>query len=234
MAKKSDKKRIKKTEENLEAVESVLTRSEMWLEKNSKALTIGVIIIVVIALGFFGYHRFIQQPRVERAQSEMFMAEKYFGESEYQKALDGDENHAGFLDIVDNYGGVKPGKLAAYYAGICYLNLKDYDNAIIYLKKYKGKDEFLPAFAAGAIGDAYLELGDLKTALSHYEKAASVRANNVTTPTFLLKVGLVHEMEKNYAEAKKAYERIRKEYPNSNESREVEKRIPRVEAEMAR
>lgn len=233
MVKKSDKKRIKKTEENLEAVESVLTRSEMWLEKNSKMLTIVVLAIVVVALGFFGYYRFIQQPRVERAQSEMFMAEKHFGESEYQKALDGDENHAGFLEIIDNYGSTKPGKLAAYYAGICYLNLKDWDNAITYLKKYNGKDEFLPAFAAGAIGDAYLELGDTKAALAQYEKAAGVRTNNVTTPTFLLKAGLVHEMGKNYAEAKKTYERIRKEYPNSNEAREVEKTIPRVEAKMA-
>ncbi|MDR0364922.1 MAG: tetratricopeptide repeat protein [Bacteroidales bacterium] len=234
MVKKSDKTRIKKAEENLEAVEGALTRSELWLEKNSKKLTIIVSAIVVIALGFFGYYRFIQQPRTERAQAEMFMAEKYFGESEYQKALDGDENYTGFLDVVDNYGNTKPGKLAAYYAGLCYLNLKEYDNAITYLKKFKGKDEFAAPMAEGAIGDAYLELGDRTNAIKQYEKAANIRNNDVTTPTFLLKAGLVYEMENKFTEAKKAYEKIRKEFPNSNESREVEKLIPRVEAKMAR
>lgn len=230
MVKKSDKQRVKKAEENLEAVEGALTRSEMWLEKNSKTLVIVIAAIVVVVLAFFAYHRFVQIPKTEQAQAEMFMAEKFFADSDYQKALDGDGNYAGFLEIADNYKSTKPGKLAAYYAGMSYLHLKDFDNAITYLQKFKGKDEFAAALAVGAIGDAYLEKGDVKKAISKYEEAAKMRTNAVTTPAFLLKAGLAYELDNNFNSALTVYQKIKKDFPDSNEAREVEKYISRVKA----
>jgi len=234
MTKKRDKLRVKQAEQNFGAVEGVLTRSEMWFEKNSKQITIIIAIVVVVVLGFFGYYRFIHLPKIERAQNEMFMAERYFGEGEYQKALDGDEKYAGFLEIVDNYGSVKPGKLAAYYAGICYLNLGEFEQAITYLKKFNIDDAFLSVFAEGAIGDAHLELGNLPQAIAQYKKAADMNPNDVTTPTFLFKLGQCYELDNNLQEALNIYEKIRTDYPNSNEAtREVEKYIARIKAQMA-
>ena len=233
MTKKSDKKSKKQAESNFEAVEGALTRSEMWLERNSKKITIVVGIIVVVVLGYFGYVKFIQEPKEEKAQNEMFMAEKYFEQNEFQKALDGDEKYAGFLEIVDNYGSTRPGKLAAYYAGLSYLNLGEFEQAITYLKKYTTKDAFFSIFAEGAIGDANLELGRLQEAMTHYKKAANMNPNDVTTPTFLFKLGQCHEMENDLQEALNIYEKIRTDYPNSNEAREMEKYIERIKAEIA-
>jgi len=207
MTKKKDKQSIKQAEQNFGAVEGVLTRSEMWFEKNSKQLTMGIGIVVVVVLGFFGYYRFVHLPKIDRAQNEMFMAERYFEQGEYQKALDGDEKYAGFLEIVDSYGSVKPGKLAAYYAGICYLNLGEFEQAIKYLKKFNIKDAFFSAFAEGAIGDAHLELGNLPQAIAYYKKAANTNPNDVTTPTFLFKLGQCYEMDNNLQAALDTYEK---------------------------
>jgi tetratricopeptide (TPR) repeat protein len=233
MAKKKDKQSIKQAEQNLGAFEGALTRSEMWFEKNSKKITIVIGVIVVVVLGYFGWVKFIREPNIEKAQNEMFMAERYFEQSEYQKALDGDEKYAGFLEIVDSYGSTNPGKLAAYYAGLCYLNLGEFEQAIKYLKKYNIKDAFLCVFAAGAIGDAQLELGNLSEAIAQYKKAATMNPNDVTTPTFLFKLGQCYEMDERFQAALDEYEKIRTNYPNSNESREVEKYIARIKAKMA-
>ena len=233
MTKKRDKQRVKQAEQNFGAVEGVLTRSEMWFEKNSKRLTIGIGIVVVVVLGFFGYYRFVHLPKIDRAQNEMFMAERYFEQNEYQKALDGDEKYAGFLEIVDTYGSVRPGKLAAYYAGICYLNLGEFEQAIKYLKKFNIKDAFLSVFAEGAIGDAHLELGNLSQAITYYKKAANTNPNDVTTPTFLFKLGQCYELDNDLQAALDTYEKIRASYPNAAETRDMEKYIARVKAQLA-
>jgi predicted negative regulator of RcsB-dependent stress response len=198
MASKSKKQQVKKAEHNLEAVEGALTRTEMWFERNSKQITIVVGIIVLVVLGYFGYVKFIQDPKEKEAQEAMFVAERYFEQSEYQKALDGDEKDAGFSEIVDKYGSTKPGKLAAYYAGICCLNLGEYEQAITYLKKYNVKDAFFYTFKEGLLGDAYLELGDMPKAMAQYKKAAEMNPNDVKTRTFLFKLGQCNEMESNF------------------------------------
>ena len=229
MAKKSKKQ----AESNFEAVEGALTRSEMWLERNSKKITIVVGIVVVVVLGYLGKIQLYDKPNTEEAQNKMFMAEKFFEQGDYQKALDGDEKYAGFLEIVNDYSSTKPGKLAAYYAGLSYLNLGEFEQAITYLKKYTTKDAFFSIFAEGAIGDANLELGRLQEAMTHYKKAAEMNPNDVTTPTFLFKLGQCQEMDNNLQEALNIYEKIRIDYPNSNEAREMEKYIERIKAEMA-
>ena len=232
MAKKIDKQKVKKAEHNMEAVESMLTRTEMWFEKNSKQITVVIGIIVVIVLGFFGWRQFIHNPKIEKAQNEMFMAQRYFEQNEYQKALDGDDKYAGLLEIVDNYGSTKPGKLAAYYVGICYLNLGEFEQALTYLKKYTIEDALFCILKEGLIGDVYMELENLPEAIAQYKKAASMNPNDVTTPTFLFKLGQCYEMDNKFQEALDTYEKIRISYPNSTEAREIEKYIARIKIQM--
>ena len=103
--------------------------------------------------------------------------------------------------------------LARYYAGICYLNTKDYENAIKYLKKFKSKDRIIGSMALGAIGDAYLELKDTKKGLSYYLKAAENDENDFVTPTFLMKAGWIYEINKDWEKALNVFEKIKKRIP---------------------
>lgn len=227
------KENVQKDEERLEQIESTLGKTEMFIEKNRNTIMVILGIIIVVVLAIFGVKKFIFEPREAEAQTAIFHAEQLFENDDYATALNGDGNNAGFMDIINEYGGTKTGNLARYYAGICYLNTGDYNNAIKYLGEFKGKDQIVKPLATGAMGDAYLELDNAAEAAKCYEKAAKESANSFTSPMFLMKAGLAYEMVENYEKALEMYKIIKAEYPNSNEGFSVEKYIAYVEAKLA-
>lgn len=227
------KENVQKDEERLEQIESTLGKTEMFIEKNRNTIMVILGIIIVVVLAIFGVKKFIFEPREAEAQTAIFHAEQLFENDDYATALNGDGNNAGFMDIINEYGGTKTGNLARYYAGICYLNTGDYNNAIKYLGEFKGKDQMVKPLATGAMGDAYLELDNAAEAAKCYEKAAKESANSFTSPMFLMKAGLAYEMVENYEKALEMYKIIKVEYPNSNEGFSVEKYIAYVEAKLA-
>ena len=227
------KENVQKDEERLEQIESTLGKTEMFIEKNRNTIMVFLGIIIVVVLAIFGVKKFIFEPREAEAQTAIFHAEQLFENDDYATALNGDGNNAGFMDIINEYGGTKTGNLARYYAGICYLNTGDYNNAIKYLGEFKGKDQMVKPLATGAMGDAYLELDNAAEAAKCYEKAAKESANSFTSPMFLMKAGLAYEMVENYEKALEMYKIIKAEYPNSNEGFSVEKYIAYVEAKLA-
>lgn len=227
MAKKTDK-----TADNIQAVEEALSNTELFIVKNQKILSIIIVVIILIVLGVFAFKRLYLAPKETEAQSQMFMAEKYFESDSMNLALYGDGNYLGFLDIIDDYKMTKSANLAKYYAGVAFLNLGDYDQAITFLKKFKGKDEMVSTMAMGATGDAYMELGDKDKALSYYLKAADHKTNEFTTPLFLMKAGLTYEQLGETAKALKLYERIKKDYDKSFEGRGIDKYITRAKSKI--
>ena len=224
MAKKKDKK----PDQNLENVESALSRTEMFIEKNQKTITYALVIVIVIVMGFFGYKKFILQPKVKEAVAESFIAENNFAKDSFRLALEGDGVNYGFLDIIDNYGSTPYGNLAKYYAGVSYLKLGEFDAAIEYLKDFKSDDMMVGANSEGLIGDAYLELNDMKNAVKHYEKAAKQANNEFLSPVYLMKAGQTYELMENYEKALDIYNKIEKEWYGSREQRMIEKYQERV------
>ncbi|MBE0639211.1 MAG: tetratricopeptide repeat protein [Bacteroidales bacterium] len=224
MAKKSTK-----AEENIQAVEEALGKSERFIEENQKPITIILVVLVAIVLGYFGFQRFYIQPKEEKAQIEMFTAEKYFGQDSLNLALNGDGINPGFLDISKKYKFTKSASLANYYAGVIYMKKGEFQNAIDHFKKYKTRDKLVKPMALGAIGDAYVELGNNKEAVDYYLKAAKASKNEFSAPVFLMKAGWTYELLSDYKKAIEVYKEIRKDYPQSTEARELEKYIARAE-----
>ncbi len=161
--------------QNLEVVENALSRTEQFIEDNSKLLTYIAIGIVVIFGGFIGVKKLVIAPVEREAASQMFMAEQYFEKDSFNLALNGDGNYLGFIDIIDEYKITKSANMAKYYTGISYLHLGQYAEAIEYLKKFNSSDEMIAPIAIGAIGDAYAELENASEAINHYVKAAQMR-----------------------------------------------------------
>ncbi|HOT89471.1 MAG TPA: tetratricopeptide repeat protein [Bacteroidales bacterium] len=221
-----------KGDKNIGAVEEVLSKSEHFIEKNQKTIMYVIGAIILVVGGYMAYNKFYMGPKEKTAQSEIFWAENYFGKDSVKLALNGDGTHSGFLDIIDSYGMTKSGNLAKYYAGLCYLKLGQFEEAIDNLKKFDSDDQFVNAMALGAIGDSYMELNDTDNALKYYLKAANNGDNAFTSPLFLMKAGSTYELSGNYTEAVKLYERIQKEYHKSYESREIEKYIARAKGLM--
>jgi len=223
MAKKQDK-----TEGGIVAVEEALSKTERFIEENQKLLTIIIGVIVVVVLVFFGFKRFYMAPKEKEAKEQMFMAERYFETDSLQLALNGDGMYPGFLDIIDDYGMTKGANLSKYYAGVSYLRLGNFEEAIDYLKSFKGKDHILGPMAKGAIGDAYMELNETSKAAGYYLEAADLKENEFSTPLFLMKAGMAYEIAKDYDKAVSVYERIKYKFPTSQEAREIDKYIARA------
>jgi len=225
----------KKTKEDnpqtMKNVESTLTSTEQFLELHYKELLIALGVLVLL-IGIFWVGRIYLGKQNEEAQSQMYQAERYFEMDSLNLALNGDGNYLGFIDIANDYKFTKSGNLARYNAGICFLNLGQYEDAIEYLEKYSCKDKLIGSLAIGALGDAYVELGDLETGVAKYVEAAGYADNSFNSPLYLMKAGEIHELNSNYTEALKLYERIQTEYPESTEGMSIDKYIARVKLLM--
>ena len=209
-------------EKNLE-VSGFIAKTEQFLQENKKKLTIGVCIVVGVALAIWAYVALVAQPRQMRAAESMYAAEQWFNSGDFEKALSGDDQFLGFTDVIDQYGGTRSGNLARYYAGICHLNLGKYDEAIDLLKSYKGNDAFTGAEALMLIGDAYAELEQPAEAVKYYQKAADKANNFVISPVALWKAGMMHMQLGDKKAATTAFQKIKDNYPESSEYAEVDK-----------
>ncbi len=232
MAKKKDSEI--KGDQRLENIEESLTRTEQFIVNNQRTISIIVGVIVVLILGYFGFQRYYQQPKTKEAQEQMFMAQRFFESDSLDKALYGDGNSLGFIDIADEYAFTKPGNLANYYAGISFLKKGEFNQAIEYLEDFDSDDHIIGSMAKGAVGDAYLELGENKKAVNFYVEAANLNDNDFTSPLFLFKAGQVYEILGDYGAAVDIYTRIKEDYATSNEGRTIEKNIARAEAKRER
>jgi tetratricopeptide (TPR) repeat protein len=224
----SNKKKEYATETSMENVEHALSKTEQFIEENQKTLTIIMLAIIIVVGGYWGAKKLYIGPKANEAQENIFYAQNYFEKDSFNLALNGDGMNAGFLDIAEEYSMTKPGKLAKYYAGISYLHLKNFEEAISYLKGFSCDDELLNATAKGALGDAYLESGDAKNAISCYKEAADVESE-VIAPVYLQKLGLLYEVQKEFDNALEAYQQIKDNYKTSAEGRNIDKYITRAQ-----
>jgi tetratricopeptide (TPR) repeat protein len=219
--------------DNLEELESALTRTEQFIEDNQKIITyiVGAIILVVAA--YLGFNKFYLQPREKEALSQMFMAVDYFEKDSFNLAVNGDGNYLGFLDIMDDYGITKSANRAKYYTGISYLHLGQYEDALEYLNDFKTDDLLLGPITEGAKGDAYLELGENDKALSQYKKAYELTDNELTTPVYMMKAANLLESMDELEDALAIYKDIKEKYPKSNEGTQADRYIARVEIKLS-
>jgi tetratricopeptide (TPR) repeat protein len=158
----------------------------------------------------------------------MGKAQSFFAVDSFKVALEGNKDIIGFKEIVSEYGITKSGNLATAYAGICYYKLGQYDNAIKFLSQYDSDDNYFSTSVIGLIGDAYVELGENSKALSYFEKAVDTK-NEVLSPVYLKKSGIVYESLKEPEKALKAYNEIKENYSKSTEAADIEKYIARIQ-----
>jgi len=217
-------------DQRLENIGETLGKTEQFIFNNQKAIGIVITIIIIAILGFFGYNKYYLEPKSTEAAEQMFHAQLFFESDSLDKALFGDGNSLGFIDISGEYSMTKQGNLANYYAGISYLKKGDYNKAIDYLENFSAGDHLVSPMATGAIGDAYLELGDKERAVAYYLEAANMDDNGFTSPLFLFRAGQVYELLADYDEAVYVYTKIKNKYFKSNEGRSIDKSIARAKA----
>jgi predicted negative regulator of RcsB-dependent stress response len=220
MAKK--KEETKDLLENAEVLQEKLEGVEHWIEKNPKLL-IGVVSVLLLAVGgFFGYKYYIEN-QDNQAQKEMFQAVHYFESDSLNLALNGDGNNLGFLQIMDDFGGTKSATLANFYAGVIYMKQGKFPSAIVHLEDVKMDDLLVQARAYSLLGDAYMEQKKYDKAASYYDQAANYKPNKEFTPTYLMKAALAYEKLNNAEKAKAAYQIIIDKFWESSEVQNAKK-----------
>lgn len=216
-----------------EVVTETVGKTEQFFENNKKLITWVLVALIVIVGGYFANKYLVAQPRAEKASAEMFAAIQNFGAEEWQVALDGDGNYAGFLEVIENYGSTPQGSLAAHYAGICYLKLGDKENALAYLQKYDATSgapaEIVNAQNLGLQADLIADGGDMAKAAALYRKAVKASENSLTAPYYLKKLGLAEEALGNKTAALAAFQRIADEYNTALEARDIDLYIGRLQ-----
>ena len=222
------------TKEVFDTLDETASKSEKWLEKNQKIVfsVLGVILIGILA--YVAYFKFIQTPKEIKAADQLAYAKADFFKAEnatqnidslYTIALNGKDNKFGLTDVAETYTGTKAGNLANYMAGIAYMNLGDYKNAVKYLNEFSSDDAVLAPIAKGKLGDAFSDLDQLDDALAYYKEAAEMSDNSVTTPLYLLKAGNTAMDLGKYDQAVVFFKEIKEKYPNSDEAKRIDVKI---------
>ena len=226
MAKKAVKPANKQEQKGLE---EALSKSEQFFDNNKKTIFGCLIAIIVIIAGGMLYNTKVAQPRQIKAAEAIFPGETYFVNGDYSTALNGDAyGFEGFESLAKQFRGTKANKLANLYAGLCYAQLDSMELAQDYLSKFDGKDQMVAPAALGALANCYATNGQISKAASTFEKAAKKADNNLLSPYYYLQAGLIYESMDKPAQALKLYKKIKADYPESIEGREIEKYIARL------
>lgn len=217
-----------KQEQMLNVGEAV-SRSEEFINKNKKTIIGVVCAIVVLIAGSVLVSTQYLKPREQKAAEALFAGEHYFQNGDYETALNGDQNeYAGFEAVIDEFGGTKASKLAKAYAGLSLAKLGRYEEAIPYLKGFKGNDAMVAPSVLAALGNCYAQVGDEAQAAATLVKAARKADNNLLSPAYLVQAGQIYEKLGQKADALNVYQEVKDKYYGSAQAMDIDRYIERV------
>ena len=210
-------------------LEEAMSSSEAFIIKYKNKFLAGIAAIVIVVGGALGYQHFVSEPNEKKASEALFRGEQYFMADNYQYALNGDSlGYEGFLKVADKFGGTDAGKLANAYAGICYAQLGQYENAVKFLDKFSAEDQLVSPALMGTMGNCYIQLGQLDKGAATLMKAADKANSHSLSPIYLIQAGQVYEKLGKKSEALKAYQTVKEKYFNSYQSMDIDKYIERA------
>ena len=215
------------TEEHDSAVKLL----HFW-QKNQKTIYTLVIALIVIGGGWFGYTSYILKPKEDKAADAIAQVQMYFRADSSNLVLNGDGQNKGALYIINNYGGTKTANLAKFYAGVSYLHLGNFSNAVKYLKDFSTSAKQIQLLALGNLGDAYAELNQKDDAIATYKKAGTIFENDeANSAEYLFRAALLSETIGKTKEALEIYKDLKTKYPKTDKGFQADKYIYRLSVE---
>ena len=218
----------KQTQDPLD-LEVAMSSSEAFIIKYKNKFLAGIAAIVIVVGGVLGYQHFIAEPNEKKASEALFKGEQYFMADNYEFALNGDSlGYEGFLKVADEFSGTDAGQLANAYAGICYAQLGQYENAVKFLDKLNADDQLVSPALMGTLGNCYAQLGQLDKGAATLMKAADKADSQALSPIYLIQAGQIYEKLGKKSEALSAYQTVKDKYFNSYHAMEIDKYIERA------
>ena len=201
-----------------------------WFEKtneyiqSNKTSIIGVAVAIVVFTGSIIGYSFYSSSQEEQAQQLLSIAEGYYAEGDYQKALDGDsfELTYGFRAIATDFSGTYAGNLASYYSAISAYQLGNIEQAIGYIESFEVPEGILGVGAKNLHAKLYLANGDMESAAKTFETAARWDNNEATTPDNLLSAAGLYAELGNTTKAADLVTEILTQFPSSSQESRAE------------
>lgn len=202
---------------------------DFWSRYNRLILIAGAAVILVCG-GYLAYKHFVKAPQEEKASEAISKAEDYWRAGSYQQALNGDGINAGFLKVIDKYGGTKAGNLARFYAGDIYLRQGNAKSAEKHLEEFETDAKQVQARAYKLLGDAYAEQGKNGDALDAYKKAAHhFEKDDVNSSEYLfLAAYFADRVAKKPKDAIELLQELKEKYPRSDKGYEADKYLAQL------
>ncbi len=214
-----------------ETNETLVKMQGFW-GRFQKTITIALAVLVVVVGGWYGYSEYIVKPKEEKAADALFKAQQYFSMDSSNLVLNGDGQSKGVLSIMKNFSGTKAANLCSYYAGVSYLKLGDFNNAVKYLKDFSTDAKQIQLLAYGCLGDAYSELNKKEEAITNYKKAASTfETDENNSAEYLFRAGLLEETSGKTKEAVNTYKELKEKFPKTDKGFQADKYINRLSLE---
>lgn len=215
--------------EDKSSEQKVVDSARHFWDRNSKFITYVIVGLVLVVGGYFAYKNYVVAPEEQKAEDLIWKAQDFYRVDSFAKALNGDGQTAGFLRVISRHGGTKAGNLARFYAGSCYLELGDFNNAVKYLKDFETDQPALKVRAYGLLGDAYSELGKKQEAVDNYTKAGNAwDEDEINAPEYLFRAALLNQELGKNKEAIALLKQIRDKYPNNMRAGEVDKYLGKL------
>ena len=187
-----------------------------------------VILALAVALGYAGWHFYIQR-QTEAASVDFDAAMKAY-QGRIASAPDPAEPNEPFYPdeparvrdalqkftkVADKYPSTNPGKLARYYSALCLEDLERHNQALEELKKISGRrDQELAAMAQYQMALISARTGKTDDAVKAFRALADKQSALVPRPLVLLELaGLLRNS--NPKEAATIYQQIKKDYPDT-------------------
>lgn len=213
MAKKKDQ------EEIIVDVNEVYSKTEVFIDRNRKILSIVLIAVIVVVAAGAGYYYLMAKPKEERAAQESWKAEQYFELDSLDLALYGDGLYAGLDDVIREHNGTKAAARGHYALGVIARDRGDFEEARDHFNKVDVSDEVVRTLAIAGIGDSEVELGLYSDAAKTFERALArskgTKAESFLAPMMHFKAGITYLELEEKDKAAKHFDQIVKNYPDA-------------------
>lgn len=238
----AEKKVTVSTEENI-ITEPYVTKQD-FISKYSKPIIYAGSALILLIGAWFGYQELVKKPKERKAAEIIFPAESLFDKmaatgfnaDSVNLVLNGGSSDGmkvtGILNVIKNYGGTNAANRGSYIAGAAYLQMKDFNNAIKYLKNFDDHDAYQAEIKKYTmLGHAYAELNKTDDALGAYKKAATVNEKDdaFTSDALFLAASYAESVGKT-KDAIDLYQKAKDNYPASPavQNGEVDKYLARL------
>ena len=217
-------------EDVLVDIAEVTKDTQHWFETYRKPIIYGGIALLTLVAAWYAWKSYVASNQTKAVQA-MWRAEQMFERDSFALALTNPGGgYEGFNDIIKKYGSTPAGNLAHYYAGISYLNLGKFDEAIQHLEDFSPSGEVSPTMKYGALADAYSEKQDFNKALKLYKEAAASGGIDDLKAFYLKRYAMLSEKQGDVSSALEAYKEVKEKYATSADARDIDKYIARAES----